>query len=103
MRTASAVLLAAVLVAGLGIGAAFAYCGCESTCSGSGCDRLGEGGCWQTLYNRCDGGVCGNYDPLAVDCQYICEWTSYLCCHWLWGQYYCEHITSYDEFCITEG
>lgn len=91
MRRLSVVLLTLLLVAGLGMGAAFAYCGCSSTCGGGNCDYIGKGGCWQTLYHRCDGGDCGNYDPFADDCQYKCDWKNY----------YCEHVTSYDEFCIT--
>ena len=86
-------------VASLWVGAALAYCDCS--CSGAGCDDLGDGGCWQTLFHRCDGGTCGLYDPEADPCQYMCEWKSYLCDQWPWGQYYCEHMTSYDEFCLA--
>jgi len=79
MKRSVVTLLAVLLVASLWVGSALAYCDCSSSCSGAGCDYLGDGGCWQTLFHRCDGGSCGNYDPLAEDCQYMCEWKSYYC------------------------
>ncbi len=104
MKNLAIPVLSVLLVVALCAGPALALCICLDDCPYDldNCDKTGEGGCWQTRYNRCDDGVCGNYDPLAADCQFGYEWDEYECdAAWPFPDYYCEKMTDYWEACLT--
>ena len=99
-------LLASTLIAiALFSGPVFALCICLDDCPYDleNCDKTGDGGCWQTRYNRCEDQHCGIFDPYAQNCQFGYTWDEYKCdATWPFPDYYCEKQTDYWETCIPE-
>ena len=103
MKRAGIAIIVMLLVSALSI-CVLALCYCNSTCPSNrtGCTLIGDGGCWQTRYNRCEDGVCGLYDPQADNCQYGCQWKTYRCPNWPFADYECEWVYDYYEWCMPE-